>query len=591
VSTQSGPHSTRARRSAIVFADLVESVRLYQVHEAITIERWLLFVEQARALVPRHGGRLVRTAGDGLLLDFGAVAGATAAAFELHELMPALNTGVPDAAAMWLRIGIHVAEVVADTHELYGAGVNLAARLAALALPGQTLASAHARHELVDGLDFRVEDQGLHYVKHLEEPLRAFLLRPAAGDVLPAAAMNPPQADLRPAVAVVPFVASPADAEHDALGHAMADDIIASLARQPGLRVLSRVTTAAVRDVTHDLPRLRGLLGASFLLSGRFLVRGQRIRLAAELCELQRGEVLWAGTAHADVDALFEGQDDLVPHLVAQVTQQVLAHELARVRSLPMSSLESYSLFLGAAGLMHSLVKSDFARAREVLQHLAERHPRQAAPQALLSGWHVFRMLQGWADDADRDQRLIEQHARRALDLDPSLPEAHVAQGVARVFGERDFEGASRCYLKALELNPQHAVAWSRLSETQRHTGELQTAQQSAQRALALSPLDPLRFMFESFAASAAFGAGEYARAALHARSSLRRHMLHAPAHRILIASLWFDGQADPARQAAQDYLRCMPGARVSTGVARATGRGAAQAPVAQALLAAGVPP
>lgn len=577
------------QRRAILFADLVESVVLYERFEARTIEQWRRFVAIARdRIAPSHAGRLVRTAGDGLLMEFETAPGATAAAMALHSAVATFNGPGAGEAALWLRIGLHVADVVAEEHELWGSGVNLAARLAGLAQPGQTTASIEVRSTLDDGVHADIEDLGPCYMKHVSEPVRTFVLQPV-GAHSGGAPRSPSTEDLRPAVAVIPFVAMPADPEHDALGHAMADDVIASLSRHPGLRVLSRASTAVVRNHELDVPSLRKLLGASFLLSGRFYVRGRRVRLAAELCELRDGHVLWAGSATADVNALFEGQDELVPHLVGQVAQQVLAHELARVRSLPMTSLASYSLLLGANGLLNSLVPADFARAHVVLSHLAERHPRQAAPRALLSSWHVFKILQGWTDDAQAEGRHALREARQAMDNDPEQPAALVAEGVARVFAERDFAVAKARFLKALELDPNHAYAWARFSETQTEEGDHEGALRSVTRAIELSPLDPQRFVYESFAARAAWKIGRYEAASRHARESIRRHAVHAPPHRVLIAALWLNGEHDAARHATQNYLRLLPGACVS-GSPSVAGAGVVTTPFAQALIEAGVP-
>ena len=550
------------KRRAILFADLVESVRLYEHFEARTIDNWRRFAAMARDQVaPSHGGRLVRTVGDGLLLEFETAAGATAAAFALHEALLTFNGPNAGEATMWLRAGIHVAEVVGDEHELWGRGVNLAARLASMAEPGKTAASIEARAGLTDGVHAQVEDLGLRYMKHLSEPVRVCLLHAPGQTPGP---RSPSSADLRPAIAVVPFVALPADPGHDALGHAMADDIIASLSRHPGLRVLSRASTAAVRGVVMDLSRLRKLLGASFLLTGHFYVRSQRVRLAAELCELQSGQVLWAGGVNGEVDALFEGQDELVPHLVAQVSQHVLAHELSRVRSLPMDSLASYSLLLGATGLLHSLAPSDFGRARELLEHLAERHPRQSAPHALLSEWHIVQFSQGWVDDPRKATQAATNHALQALDKDPEHPAAQVAAGVALAFSQRDYKEAAHHYRRALALDPHHAQAWARLSESQSEAGEHQQSLESAQRAIALSPLDSRRFVYECAAARTAYIMGRFDLAELHARASVRMNTMHAPAHRHLVAALWQRGQHEAARKAAALYVQTLPGANIS---------------------------
>lgn len=563
ITLQTSPPQARRQRQTVLFADLVESVRLFQLDELGTTQRWLGFVATVRdGLASAHGGRLVRTAGDGLLMSFASPAGGLAAAFALHEAIRPVNAGQPEDACMRLRVGLHVAEVVDDTHELYGNGVNLAARLASVAQPGQTVMSAQLRSEVVDAVHADIDDLGLRYVKHLDEPLHAYLARPAGTGGHTPGGVPALAADLRPTVAVVPFVALPPDPEHDALGHAMVGDIIDSLARHPSLRVLSRLSTAAVRNAQLELPRLRELLGATFLLSGTFYVRGDRIRLSAELCELQGGQVLWAGSARADVGALFEGQDELVPQVVAQVAQQVMAYEITRVHSLPMDTLASYSLFLGAAGLMNSLVRSDFGQAQALLQHLVDRHPRQAAPYAMLARWHVFKAVQGWSDDRGEDAARARSLAQMAIDVDPRQSMALSALALVRANFEGDLDGALKDNLLAIEADPVEPHAWAQLSGVQTLRGEHAAACASAAQALRVSPLDPNLYLFEAWAAMAQLAAGAHAQAAALAKSSVRRHALHSPSHRILVGSLWLAGQTQEAHLAAQRYLMLEPQAR-----------------------------
>jgi len=576
-----------ASRRAILFADLVESVRHFKREEARTFDRWHRYKTLVHGRVATvHAGRLVRTTGDGLLLDFAHAADATRAAFDLHRELMAFNAGESPDKVLSLRVGLHLAEVVAEEHELWGHGVNVAQRLATLAHPGQTVASAALRSMLGDGVQADIQDMGERIVKHLDEPMRAFLLSTPGA---PRNAHLPSTEDLRPAVAVVPFVALPADPEHDALGHAMADDIIASLSRHPGLRVLSRASTAAVRGQALPLSRLRELLGASFLLTGQFYLRGNRVRLSAELCELRDGQVLWAGGVSGEVDALFDGQDELVPHIVGQVSQQVLAHELARVRALPMDSLASYSLLLGAQGLVDSLVPKDFNIAHGVLEHLSERHPRQAAPHAMLASWHLFKALQGWTHDAPGEAEKAYVQAQRAMEKDATLPASLVADGVSRAYARRDFDGATASYEEAIRLDPHCAPAWARLSECLSQRGLHDDSLQAVGRAISLSPLDPQRFVYESYAARTSFVVKRYDVAADLARASIRRHALHAPSHRLLVASLWMGGQQPQARGAAQNYLRLLPNARAGDGQNTGAGQ-AAVTPFVQALHDAGLP-
>jgi len=576
-----------ASRRAILYADLVESSRLFEQHEASTYERWQRLIERIRhEIAPATHAEVTRTVGDSILMALPGPTEATRAAFALHAATAEANHGAAPDRVFAMRAGLHVAEVVTHSDDVLGAGVNVAARLSTLAQPGGTVASAAFRAELGDGVQADIHDMGERIVKHLAGPVRAFALQPP-GERL--AVRLPSSEDLRPAVAVVPFVAMPADPEHDALGHAMADDIIASLSRHPGLRVLSRASTAVLRGQELPLPRVRELLGASFLLTGRFYVRNGRVRLAAELAELREGQVLWTGGVNGEVDALFEGQDELVPHLVAQVSRQVLAHELARVRSLPMDSLASYSLLLGAEGLLHSLVPAEFERAQEALQHLIDRHPRHAAPHTVLSEWHIVRYSQGWSSQGAKETQAALTHAQLALERDPEHPDALVAEGVALAFTRRDYAGAAVRYRQALELSPHNAAAWARLSESQSEAGEHEDALASASRAISLSPLDPRRFFHETAAARAAYLTERWALCADHAREAIRMNAMHAPGHRMLVAALWRGGEHAVSRRAAQTYLRLLPGARAGGSAGADDER--SRSPFARVLMSAGVPP
>lgn len=576
-----------ASRRAILYADLVESARLFEQHEASTYERWQRLVERVRTEVaPATRAEVTRTVGDSILMALPGPTEATRAAFALHAATADANRGAAPDRLFAMRAGLHVADVVTHRDDVQGAGVNVAARLSTLAQPGGTVASAAFRDELGDGVQADIQDMGERIVKHLAGPVRAFALMPPGQR--PAVHL-PSTEDLRPAVAVVPFVAMPADPEHDALGHAMADDIIASLSRHPGLRVLSRISAAAVRGKALAPARLRELLGASFVLTGQFYVRGSRLRLNAELAELRDGQVLWAGSVGGTIDALFEGQDDLVPQLVAQVCQQVLAHELARVRSLPMDSLASYSLLLGARGLLHSLARSDLGRAREVLEHLAERHPRQAAPDASLSEWQIINASQGGAADPAQAVDLAYDHALRALEKQPDHPDALIASGVATSFKHRDYASAGALYRKALQHDPNNARALARLSESHSEAGDHGAALEAATRAIALSPLDPERPFYECAAARAAYMMERWDLAIAHARNSMRLNALHAPSHRHLIAALWRAGQREAARTAAATYVQMLPAAGV--GATRDSSHEALlRSPFVQVLVAAGVP-
>lgn len=554
--------SMQRTQLVVVVADIVESVRLMQTLEAEVIAIWRSFVNEVRKdVLPECQGTLVKSLGDGMLLTFHAVPSALTAAFALQERMQLANAGRRPDAIVALRVGVHVCDVVVDELDIYGAGVNLAARIASLGRPGDVLLSEQARDHVVDGLHAHLEDMGHQFVKHVERPVRTFCAIPS--HTAPRAVRPLLPADLRPALAVIPFIGVPAHPELDALGHAMADDINAMLVRNPGLRVLSRASTAALPGTQAGPGELHVALKASFLLTGRYYAMGERVRLSVELASLPEGEVIWAGQAQASVQDLFAGVDPLIPHVASQVAQQIHAHELVRVRTLPMATLASYSLYLGAAGLMNSLHEADFQRAHQVLEHLVERHPRQAAPYAMLARWHVFKSVQGWTADAASEAREALAQADRALQIDPDQPMALASAGLVRMNYHQDTTGARRLYESALAADPLEGHAWAWKTAVHSFTGEHDEACASAGQALATSPLDPNRFLFEAWAAMAEMGAAHFEAARVHAEHSVRLHALHTPSLRLLVAAQWLSGQQAAARATAQRYLQQVPQARV----------------------------
>jgi TolB-like protein len=569
------PGSLRHRRCVVLFADLVESVRLYMESEEFTIARWRRFAEWGRLqAAPAHDARVVRTDGDGLLLECPDARRAAALAFSLHAYMADEEplSSSPGATPMALRVGMHLADVAFDEHDAYGAGVNLAHRICSLAQPTQTLATTEASQGLVDGLDADLEDLGERYVKHLSQPVRVFRLNPAGAKARAPSHTERSDLDGRPTLAVVPFTGLHGDPRDQALGFAIADDIIAALARHPSLRVVSRMSTAAFTENTGDWTRLRELLGASFALSGRYTVHGERVRLSLELVDTRDARVLWADVLRADVGALFEGTDELVPMAVREVARHIAAYELARVRSLPMDSLESYSLYLGAEGLMGSLVREDFMRSREVLDHLCERHPRHAAPQALLAKWHVNHIVQAWSSDEPADQRQGIDRVARALDIGGEHPLALAIGGLVALNLQGDATAARRLLTASLSLDPQNPAPWAWLSAVHAYANEASEACDCAARALQMSPLDPERYIFLAYAAMAELAAGRPEAAVVHAQQSLRLNVMHSPSHRLLVGSLGLAGRDADARAAARRWLEVFPAADAGTRTARGLG-------------------
>jgi adenylate cyclase len=543
----------------LLFVDVVESVRLMEENEDDVVRRWRQLVGVVeRDILPPHHGRLVKSLGDGLLLEFSTVPPAMKAAFAVQRACASVNTGVPPSQHILVRSGAHVGHLVADEHDVYGSGVNLAARLTALAGPGEIVVSADVRDQITPVLDADIEDLGSCYLKHVHEPVRAYRVGPPGPQpVIEPGAVSMPQ--LRPTVAVIPFTERAGKPEHRVVGEVLADEIISKLSRSTELNVISRLSTTVFRGRDAPIDVVSGYLSAHYVLSGAYRKVGSKLRLNVELASADHGTVIWSESMEGNAHALVSGRDGIVDDIVTGVSTTIMARELQRAQSQPLPTLESYTLLMGAIALMHRLSIHDFDRSRQMLQALTERVPRQAIPWAWMAKWHVLRVQQGWSDDTAIDAQLALDCGRRALNADPHCSLALVMSGFVHTNLLKQLDVAQEQYDLALRINPNDGMAWLLKGTLHAFRGEGKLATDHTQRALKLSPLDPHRYFYDSLAATAALSAGQYKRAIELANRSLRANRTHTSTFRALAISQWQLGLHDDARKTVSELLRLEP--------------------------------
>ncbi|WP_161974726.1 adenylate/guanylate cyclase domain-containing protein [Piscinibacter terrae] len=583
-------YGMRRETRTLVVVDVVESVRLMEANEADVIDRWRRFVNEVQTQVlPRHSGRLVKSLGDGLLLEFERVPSAVSAAIELQSRIAPYNLGRDGTTAMYLRIGAHEADVIIDDLDVYGAGVNLAARLATLAQAGEIIVSPRARDKLADDLDADIEDIGERYVKHIAEPVRAFRVRaPTMGT---SATSRAPIEDLSSAIAVIPFAARQSTEDTAVLGEVIADEVICSLSRASELRVISRLSSSRVQHLSTDLDALRQQLRVAYLLTGAFQVSADKVRITLELSDTVTRTVVWAEAFSASLRALLAGEDPVIERIVSGTGHSIIACELHRVSSAAPQTLQGYSLLLGAIALMHRASATEFERSRTILEHLAERHGRVSQAYAWLAKWYVMRTVQGWSLDRAADGVQALALANRALDIAPDNSLALATRGHVQGFMHRDFDAAARSLRQAIDCNPSESLAWLYTGTLEAWKSNGTAAMEAASKALALSPLDPLRDHYYSHAGFAALTSGHYEQAIEWSLTSLKANRLHTPTHRTLVVANWLSGRQDKAREHAQELMRLEPSLTVKAYLERFPGGPSDYALMsAEALRAAGVP-
>lgn len=554
--------------------DVVESVRLMQHDERGFVRRWLGLLQSLRdEVLPARGGRMVKSHGDGALLVFSRAGDAALAAFEILALTRRPELCPPQAPAIVLRVAIHLAAVVVDDWDVFGHGVNLVARMAEVAGPGEALISVEAREALVDGLELRTVDTGEHRLKHIDHPVRLYRLQRTGVETEVAELMPATPLHLRPGIAVLPFAPAWGSDDCPGLGHAVADDLTAALSCGVGWRVISRLSTAQCHGQPAG-PPLASLLGVPYLLAGRYRASGASLALNAELIDGRTGELLWAGAYRLQIGDLFAAQDAALHDIVRTVGRTVLHTEVARARSLPFSRLEDYSVHLGAIALMHRLNAHDQARAMAMIEALEQRHRRSAEPAALRTRWHALRMVQGRAADPKTEGQRALASARQALEKDASHPFAQpMCAMLAAQMGEPLLPALTQAE-QALETHPQEPMAGLSVALLRGYLGNAIDFELLSTRATALTPLDPAIYVYLGLLSSAKLSVGKLDEAAQAARQAIRANCTFAPAYVALALAQEMSGERDAALASAQSLLRLEPGFSVNTWLSKFGGRG-----------------
>lgn len=547
----------------VLMADVVESVRLVEQDENGFVAGWLDFVERVKAdILPCHHGRLLKGLGDGLLIEFENPRLAVAAAFAISEHIGAGNTGQPREQQVHLRMGIETGDVIVKQDDVYGHRVNLAARLMTLVGPGEICISAAVRDQLTADLDADVEDLGECFVKHLAKPVRAYRLSaPRGASVTRAEATG---TDLLPGLAVIPFATRDGNDQHHVLGEVLAEELIQDFSHSAEFRVISRLSTRAFQGRDASLEQMAATLHAHYVLSGSYRVSDRKVTVEAELADVKTGQIVWAGRHKGNLDSLLSGRRELIDVIAVEVSAAMMSREIGRAQSQRLSTLQSYTLLIAATALMHRLSPADFADARVLLEALIERAPRKAIPPALLAKWHVLRVQQGWSQDIEADAQAAQRWTRQALDIDPHCSLALAVEGFVYTNLVKRLDAARECYDRALQINPNDALAWVLLGTLHAFTGEGLQAIRCTRRALALSPIDPHRYFYDSLSATAFLAAHQFDHALAAAKRSLRANRTHTSTLRAMAVAQWRLGDVEEARRTTTELLRLEPTLTVS---------------------------
>ena len=548
---------------AVLFVDVAESVRLVEEGEEDAISRWLKIIDIIETtVVPATAGHIVKRLGDGMLIDFADVRSAVAASFAIQRASARDNAEASSDRQMLLRMGIEVGDVIVEQTDLYGRGVNVAARLMSLARPGEIVVSAKAREQLTPVLDAEVVDLGECFLRHVKEPIRAFRVGPPGprSGVRFGGSLK----EMRPSLAVVPFRVRGDNVGDNVIGDILAEEMIRSFCRSEEINIISHLSTAVFRGRDFNLREVSAHLNANYVLSGSCTVTGGAIKLDAELAEAKSERIVWFDRLRDTFDGIIVAGGDLIERTISGVSKAVMTQELQRARSQPLPTLQNYTLLLGAIALMHRLSAQSFNEAKPMLETIIERWSHQPVALSWLAYWHVLRVQQGWSISAEEDGLRALELTKRALDSDPELSLALAVDGFVHTNLLKRFDIARDRYDLAIESNPNNSLALLLRGTMHAFCDEGELAVQDTELSLALSPLDPHRYFYDSLAASANITARRYERAVTLAERSLRANRCHTSTWRALTVAQWQLGLRTQARESARELLKLDPTLTVS---------------------------
>jgi adenylate cyclase len=476
------------RLSAILAADVVGYSRLMGANEVGTLTS--LKSHRAELIDPtiaEHQGRIVKLTGDGMLIEFPSVVNAVECATEIQREMPVRNATVMEDRRIEFRIGINLGDVIVDDDDIFGDGVNVAARLESVAKPGGIAVSQSVRDNVGNRLDLMFEDIGEQQLKNIEFPVRVYNV--LLGDA-PSRSQNAAQAEVadadKPSIAVLPFNNMSGDPEQEYFSDGISEDIITDLSKISGLFVVGRNTSFGYKGMSPQLQKVASDLGVKFLLEGSVRKAGQRVRVNAQLIDGSNGGHLWADRYDRDLTDIFAIQDEITQSIVEQLKIRLLPKEKKAITQAPTVSVEAYNYYLKGRQLFHvftrsylTLAKEMFAKAVEVDANYARAYAGMASAMARL--WGMYNV----ATDADELLAITD----RALALDPNLPEAYAARGEALANSNRRPEAVA-AYERALELDPNNYdanLAYARFCVTE---GQFERAIELFTRALEIQPDD-----------------------------------------------------------------------------------------------------
>ncbi|GIQ79003.1 adenylate/guanylate cyclase domain-containing protein [Bradyrhizobium sp. RD5-C2] len=556
------PERVERRLAAVLAADVAGYSRLMGTDEEGTLAR----LKAARKdlidpTIAAHRGRIVKTTGDGMLVEFGSVVDAVRSSVEVQDRIAELNASAPQQHRIAFRIGIHVGDIMIDNDDIFGDGVNIAARLENIADPGGICLSDDAYRQIRGKVDAAFEDIGQQNLKNIAEPVRVWRMKIGAKASTAHLATSTEPHHVRPlsrkpSIAVLPFQNMSGDIEQEYFADGIAEDVLTTLSKIQELMVIARNSSFAFKGQNRDIREIGQILGARYLLEGSVRKLGNRVRLTAQLIDSRDGSHLWADRFDGELDDVFDLQDRITREIVEALEVQLTVGERARVWRKRSGSPLAYEYVLKGRALYVNFARQTHAQGRKLLEEALEINPAFMPALYLLGLTLTDQARFGWAKDEDEAYQAALDCADRALAVDPGFGEAYLVIGYVRTFQRRHDEAVTAGEA-AISLVPSSSDAHHMAGMYHGYAGNFRKAVLYEEHAQRLSPIERNESMVDE--ARARFHLGDFATAHDIASRVLKQRPLWLTAQSTLIAALWNLGRQNEARVISTDLLAGHP--------------------------------
>lgn len=546
------------RLAAVLVADVVGYSRLMEADEGAALAALKkLRSEILEPLVAGHTGRIVKTMGDGVLVEFASAVNAVNCALAIQA--KTADGPAPEEQRMSLRIGINLGDVVEEDSDIYGDGVNIATRLEALSPPGGICIAANV-HDAVSGkIDLAVDDLGELRLKNIARPVRAYILRKGQDGKSQTAAPPPLSLPDKPSIAVLAFENLSGEPEQDYFADGIVEEIITALSRIKWLFVIARNSSFAYKGRKTDVKQIGRELGVRYVLEGSVRKSGNRVRINGQLIDASTGMQIWADRFDGELADVFDLQDQVTMRVVGEISPKLEEAEIERALRKPTDNLDAYQCHMRGMAGFYRLTEEGNREALDQFYRAIDLDPNFASAIAMAARTYAQRKAFGWPQARSDESAEVERLARRAAVLGKDDAVALTMAGIALAYSVGDLDSGDSLINRAVSLNPNLASAWFFSGWVKVWLGESATALERLARAMRLSPQDPNMYNMQTATAGAHFIAGNYVQAMSSAAAAVENQPNYVLANSLLAASAGHCGDASTARNALGRLLHLVP--------------------------------